>query len=156
MKSKVYFTSKLEPQSLIELYKKIGKELPGNVAVKLHSGEKGNKNYLRPEFVKDIIKHVNGTVVECNTAYPGARNTTKKHTKLMEQHGWSTNFNVDILDSEGEEFLETKLVEDLDFDSLSMMMMSLEIEEAFGFRFEEMVKFETVGEVCSYLEERVG
>lgn len=106
MKSKVYMTSKLEPQSLIELYKKIGKELPGKIAVKLHSGEKGNKNYLKPEFVKDIIEYVNGTVVECNTAYMGARNTTKKHLKLMETHGWSTNFNVDILDSEEEIILE--------------------------------------------------
>ena len=106
MKSKVYFTSKLEPQSLINLYKTIGKELPGNVAVKVHSGEKGNKNYLRTEFVKDIIEYVNGTVVECNTAYLGARNTTKRHTKLMEHHGWSTHFNVDILDSEEEVILE--------------------------------------------------
>ena len=105
-KAKVYFTSKLEPTSLIRLYEKIGKELPGKVAVKLHSGEKGNQNYLKPEFVKDIIEHVNGTVVECNTAYTGARNTTKKHEKLMKEHGWSTNFNVDILDSEEEVILE--------------------------------------------------
>lgn len=106
MKSKVFFTSKLEPQSLINLYNVLGKELPGKVAVKLHSGEKGNQNYLKPEFLKDIIKYVNGTVVECNTAYMGARNTTKKHMKLMEYHGWSTNFNVDILDSEEEMILE--------------------------------------------------
>ena len=106
MKSKVFFTSKLEPQSLINLYNVLGKELPGKVAVKLHSGEKGNQNYLKPEFLKDIIEYVNGTVVECNTAYMGARNTTKKHMKLMEYHGWSTNFNVDILDSEEEMILE--------------------------------------------------
>ena len=105
-KPKVYFTKVLEPSSLVKLYKAIGKELPGNVAVKLHSGEKGNQNYLKPEFVKDIIEHVNGTVVECNTAYSGARNTTKKHIKLMKDHGWSTNFNVDILDSEEEIVLE--------------------------------------------------
>ena len=109
MKSKVYFTSKLEPQSLIELYKKTGKELPGNIAVKVHSGENGNKNYLRPEFLKDMIEYVNGTVVECNTAYLGARNTTKRHIKLMEHHGWSTHFNVDILDSEEEVILENDL-----------------------------------------------
>ena len=105
-KPKVYFTKVLEPSSLVKLYKAIGKELPGNVAVKLHSGEKGNQNYLKPEFVKDIIEHVNGTIVECNTAYSGARNTTKKHIKLMKDHGWSTNFNVDILDSEEEIVLE--------------------------------------------------
>lgn len=105
-KSKVYFTSVLEPSSLVKLYQKIGVALPGKVAVKLHSGEEGNQNYLKPEFVKEIINHVNGTVVECNTAYEGARNTTEKHIKLMESHGWSKNFNVDILDNEGEEVLE--------------------------------------------------
>ena len=106
MKSKVYFTKVLEPSSLIKLYKKLGLELSGNVAVKLHSGERGNQNYLKPEFLKDIIEEVNGTVVECNTAYEGARNTTEKHLELMKEHKWSDNFNVDILDSEGEEVLE--------------------------------------------------
>ena len=100
-KSKVYFTKNITPESLVEIYKVVGKELEGNVAVKVHSGEKGNQNYLRPEFLKEIIEHVNGTVVECNTAYPGQRNTTKKHNKLMEEHGWSKYFNVDILDGEG-------------------------------------------------------
>lgn len=104
-KSKVYFTSILEPSSLIKLYQKLDVALPGRVAVKLHSGEEGNQNYLKPEFVSEIINHVNGTVVECNTAYEGARNTTEKHIKLMESHGWSKNFNVDILDSESEEVL---------------------------------------------------
>ena len=106
MKSKVYFTKVLEPSSLIKLYKKLGLELSGNVAVKLHSGERGNQNYLKPEFLKDIIEEVNGTVVECNTAYEGARNTTEKHLELMKEHKWSDYFTVDILDSEGEEVLE--------------------------------------------------
>lgn len=106
MKSKVYFTKVLEPSSLIKLYKKLGLELPGNVAVKLHSGERGNQNYLKPEFLKDIIEEVNGTVVECNTAYEGARNTTEKHLELMKEHKWSDYFTVDILDSEREEVLE--------------------------------------------------
>ena len=105
-KSKVYFTKVLEPSSLVKLYEAVGKKLPGKVAVKLHSGEKGNQNYIKPEFVKDIIEQVNGIVVECNTAYAGARNTTKKHIKLMKDHGWSTNFNVDILDSDEEVILE--------------------------------------------------
>ena len=105
-KSKVYFTKVLEPSSLIKLYKELGLELPGNVAVKLHSGERGNQNYLKPEFLKEIIEEVNGTVVECNTAYEGARNTTEKHLELMKEHKWSDYFNVDILDSEKEEVLE--------------------------------------------------
>jgi len=100
-KSKVYFTKKLTPESLVEMYKAVGKELTGKLAVKVHSGEKGNQNYLRPEFLKQLIDYVNGTVVECNTAYNGARNTTDKHIKLMEEHEWSKYFNVDILDSEG-------------------------------------------------------
>ena len=77
-KSKVYFTSKISPESVVELYEKLGINLPGKVAIKLHSGEQGNQNYLRPEFVKNIVEKVNGTVVECNTAYPGARDTTEK------------------------------------------------------------------------------
>lgn len=102
-KSKVYFTKQITPESLVEMYKAVGKELTGNVAVKVHSGEKGNQNYLRPEFLKELIDYVNGTVVETNTAYPGQRNSTKKHIKLMEEHEWSKYFNVDILDGEGQD-----------------------------------------------------
>ena len=80
---KVYFTNKIEKESLVKLYDKLGVNLSGSVAVKLHSGEKGNQNYLKPEFVYDIIKRVNGTVVECNTAYEGARNKNDKHVKLL-------------------------------------------------------------------------
>ena len=105
-KSKVYFTSVLEPKSLITLYEKLDIKLSGNIAVKLHSGEEGNQNYLKPEFVKELIDYVNGTVVECNTAYEGERNTTEKHKKLMENHGWSKHFNVDILDAESDIVLE--------------------------------------------------
>ena len=83
------------------MYEVLGVNLPGKVAVKLHSGEQGNKNYLRPEFVKNLVERVNGTVVECNTAYPGARNTTEKHRKLMDEHEWTKYFNVDIMDAEG-------------------------------------------------------
>ena len=100
-KAKVYFTSKITPESLVEIYKSLGVTLNGNVAVKLHSGEDGNQNYVKPEFVKDIIDYVNGTVVECNTAYNGARNETSKHKELMEKHGWNKYFNVDIMDSDG-------------------------------------------------------
>ncbi len=100
-KSKVYFTSKITPESVVEIFEKLGVELKGNVAVKLHSGEKGNQNYIRPEFVKAIVDKVNGTVVECNTAYEGERNVTEKHKKLMDDHGWTKYFNVDIMDAEG-------------------------------------------------------
>ena len=98
-KAKVYFIKEITPENVVKIYKKLGVELPGKVAVKLHSGEQGNQNYLRPEFVKPIIDKVNGTVVECNTAYAGARNTTEKHVELMKEHGWSKYFNVDIMDA---------------------------------------------------------
>ena len=98
---KVYFTKDVGKDSLVKIYKALNKELPGKVAVKLHSGEKGNKNYLRPSYVEELVNYVHGTVVECNTAYPGARNTTEKHRHLMDEHEWTKYFNVDIMDSEG-------------------------------------------------------
>ena len=100
-KAKVYFTKEITEEKVVEMFKVLNKKLNGNVAVKVHSGEKGNKNYLKPEFLKQIINYVEGTVVECNTAYEGARDTTEKHIKLMKEHNWSKYFNVDILDSEG-------------------------------------------------------
>lgn len=101
MKSKVLFTKEISPSGLVKIYEALGKKLNGKVAVKLHSGEEGNQNYLRPEFVRELIHHVNGTVVECNTAYNGARNTTEKHQVLMKKHGWNKYFDVDIMDAEG-------------------------------------------------------
>ena len=101
-KSKVYFTKEISNEGLVKIFKSLNKDLKGKVAVKLHSGEEGNQNYMRPEFVKNLIEYVKGTVVECNTAYEGERNTTEKHIKLMEKHGWSKYFEVDILDSEKE------------------------------------------------------
>ena len=108
MKSKVYFTHEISSEKLIEIYKKLGVELKGKVAVKVHSGEKGNQNYLKPLFYKDIIDYVNGTVVECNTAYDGARNTSEKHLKLLEEHEWSKYYNVDLLDKDAELELPVK------------------------------------------------
>lgn len=102
-KAKVYFTKEISEESIVKMYDALGIKLPGKVAVKVHSGEEGNQNYLHPEFMRKIIEHVNGTVVECNTAYEGARNTTEKHKKLMEDHGWSKYFDVDIMDGEGED-----------------------------------------------------
>lgn len=100
-KSKVFFVKEITPENIIKAYEALGKKLPGKVAVKMHSGEKGNQNYLRAEFVKDVIQHVNGTVVECNTAYEGARNSTEKHRKLIEEHEWNKYFPFDLLDAEG-------------------------------------------------------
>lgn len=98
---KVYFTKNLSSESLVNLYKTAQVTLNGNVAIKVHSGEEGNQNFLHPEYFKDIIDYVKGTVVECNTAYEGKRNTSEKHLQLLEKHGWSKYFNVDLLDEEG-------------------------------------------------------
>lgn len=99
-KSKVYFIKEITPENVVRIFKKLEKELPGKVAVKVHSGEQGNQNYLHPEFMKPMIEYVKGTVVECNTAYEGERNNTTKHKKLLEDHGWSKFFSVDLLDAE--------------------------------------------------------
>ena len=105
MKSKVYFTRDLSPEKVVELYKRLLIELPGKVAVKVHSGEKGNQNYLHPEFWKPMVDYVNGTIVECNTAYGdasgGVRDNTESHLKLLEEHGWNKYFKVDLMDAEG-------------------------------------------------------
>ena len=105
-KAKVYFTREITSDSLVKIYNSLGIELKGNVAVKLHSGEEGNQNYLKPEFMHDIITRVSGTVVECNTAYNGARNTTEKHEELMNNHGWSKFYKTDIIDSERDMVLD--------------------------------------------------
>lgn len=101
MVSKVLFSREITPEKVVEMYRLAGKNLPGKVAVKLHSGEEGNQNFLKPEFWKPMIEYVNGTVVECNTAYEGSRNTTEKHLETLEKHGWNRYFNVDLLDAEG-------------------------------------------------------
>lgn len=99
---KVYFIKGVTQENLIKVYESLNIELKGKVAVKLHSGEQGNQNYIKPEFVKPIIDKVNGTVVECNTAYEGARNTTEKHKKLISEHNWTKYFDVDIMDEDGD------------------------------------------------------
>lgn len=106
MKSKVFFSSVITPEKVVELFHAAANDLPGGilpgkVAVKLHSGEPGNQNFLKPEFWQPIVNDVHGTVVECNTAYDGGRNTTEKHRETMEKHGWSKHFTVDIMDAEG-------------------------------------------------------
>ena len=101
MKSKVYFTREITPEKVLEIYEKLNIELPGNIAIKLHSGEQGNQNFLKPDFWKVRIDKLQGTVVECNTAYDGERNTTEKHKKLIKRHGWNTYFKADLMDAEG-------------------------------------------------------
>ena len=101
MSAKVYFSREITPEKVLELYKLAGKTLEGNVAIKVHSGEKGNQNFLRPDFWKAVVDYVGGTVVETNTAYNGARNTTERHRKLFEEHGWLEHFTLDLLDAEG-------------------------------------------------------
>ena len=98
-KSKVYFTKEINSKSLVKLYEILGFKLEGNIGIKVHSGEEGNQNYIKPEFLKDIIDYVNGTVIECNTAYNGSRNTTDKHLKTIEKHNWNKYFKFDLLDS---------------------------------------------------------
>ena len=101
MASTVYFCRDITPEKVLELYQLLGVTLPGKVAIKLHSGEKGNQNFLKPDFWKPIINHVGGTVVECNTAYKGQRHNTERHLRLLDDHGWSRCFPVDLLDAEG-------------------------------------------------------
>ena len=105
-KSTVYFIKDITPENVVKIYEKLGKELTGKVAVKVHSGEEGNQNYLHPEFMRPIVEHVHGTIVECNTAYEGARNTTEKHQQLIKDHGWTDYFPVDIMDAEADTTLE--------------------------------------------------
>lgn len=105
-KSTVYFIKDITPENVVKIYEKLGKEFTGKVAIKVHSGEKGNQNYLHPEFMRPIVEHVHGTIVECNTAYEGARNTTEKHQQLIKDHGWTDYFPVDIMDAEADTTLE--------------------------------------------------
>ena len=105
MKAKVYFTKEITPEKVVEMYRVLGVELPGKVAVKVHSGEKGNQNFLHPEFWRPMVEEVHGTIVECNTAYGdatgGVRDNTESHLKLIEEHGWNKYFDVDLMDAEG-------------------------------------------------------
>ncbi len=115
MKPKVYFSRTITPEKVLELYKLLGKELPGKVALKVHSGEKGNQNFLGPDFWKPLIDVTGGTIVECNTAYAGQRDTTEKHLELFKYHGWSEMYDVDLLDAEGPDLvLEVKNYKQID------------------------------------------
>ena len=115
-KAKVYFTKEITPESLIRIYEKLGVELKGNVGVKISTGEKGAKNYLKPELISPLVKKLNGTIIECNTAYPGKRNNAKDHLKVAEEHGFTAFANVDIMDSEGEFKIPVKNGKHLEYD----------------------------------------
>lgn len=104
-KAKVYFTREISPENVVRMYEMLGVKLPGKVAVKVHSGEESNQNYLHPEFMRPMVEEVDGTIVECNTAYDGARDTTEKHEKLMAAHGWTDYFDVDIMDADGSDLV---------------------------------------------------
>ena len=101
MKSKVYFSSVITAEQVLKLYRLANKELPGNIAIKVHSGEEGNQNFLKPSFWKPVVDHIGGTIVECNTAYEGSRNTTDRHRQTLKKHGWSDLYAVDLLDAQG-------------------------------------------------------
>ncbi len=105
MKAKVYFTRDIIPENVLKLYEALGIKLPGKIAMKVHSGEKGNQNFLHPEFWRPIVDHLHGTIVECNTAYgdaaAGVRDNTDSHLKLLEEHDWNKYFKVDLMDAEG-------------------------------------------------------
>lgn len=105
MSATVYFSRSITPEKVLELYTLLGKELSGNIAIKVHSGEKGNQNFLRPDFWKPIIDRTGGTVVECNTAYKGQRYTTEDHLRLLRDHGWSSSFSAEILDAQGPDLI---------------------------------------------------
>ena len=104
-KAKDYFTREISPENVVRMYEMLGVKLPGKVAVKVHSGEEGNQNYLHPEFMRPMVEEVDGTIVECNTAYDGARDTTEKHEELMAAHGWTDYFDVDIMDADGSDLV---------------------------------------------------
>lgn len=131
-KAKVYFTRDLSPRGAIKAFEALNKKLEGNTAVKLHSGEPGNQNFLRPAFMKDIIEHVGGTIVECNTAYDGGRDTTEAHRKTMLLHGWTEIGDVDIMDEDedaeltvtGGKHLEVNYVGKNLFNYDSMLVLS--------------------------------
>lgn len=101
-KSKVYFTKDISASSLIKMFDVLGKKLNGKVGVKISTGEKGNNNYLNPKLIKDLVSYVSGTIVECNTAYAGNRNTTALHLETIKEHGFLDIADVDIMDSDGD------------------------------------------------------
>ena len=115
-KSKVYFTKHIDSESLIKIYDALGVTLNGKVGVKVSTGEKGSKGYLKSDLIGPLVKKINGTIIECNTAYPGARNTYEDHIKVAEEHGFTKFANVDIMDANGEFKIPVKKGKHLKYD----------------------------------------
>lgn len=115
-KSKVYFCKKITPENLIKIYEALGIELKGNVGVKVSTGEAGSRGYLKADLIGPLVKKINGTIIECNTAYPGKRNTAEDHMKVAEEHGFTSFANVDIMDAEGEMKIPVKDGKHLEYD----------------------------------------
>lgn len=114
--SKVYFTKEINADSLIKIYEALGVELPGKVGVKVSTGEDGSKGYLKADLISPLVKKLNGTIIECNTAYPGARNTAEEHMAVAKKHGFTSFANVDIMDAEGEFKIPVKKGKHLKYD----------------------------------------
>lgn len=116
MKSKVFFTKEITPESLIKIYEALGVELKGNVGVKVSTGEAGSKGYLKADLIGPLVKKLNGTIIECNTAYPGARTNAEDHLKVAEEHGFTSFAKVDIMDADGEFKIPVKNGKHLEYD----------------------------------------
>ena len=116
MKSKVYFTKEITPDSLIKIYEILGVELKGNIGIKVSTGEKGAKGYLKADLIGPFVKMLNGTIIECNTAYPGARTNYEDHIKVAEEHGFTKFAKVDIMDKDGEFKIPVKNGKHLKYD----------------------------------------
>ena len=114
--SKVYFTKEITPESLIKIYEALGVELPGKVGVKVSTGEDGSQGYLKADLIGPLVKKLNGTIIECNTAYPGARNTAEEHMEVAKKHGFTSFADVDIMDAEGEFKIPVKKGKHLEYD----------------------------------------
>ena len=114
--SKVYFTREISPEALVRIYKALGKEAKGRVAVKISTGESGGHNYLKPELIGRLVKEVDGTIVECNTAYGGSRNTSAAHWKTIREHGFDKIARVDIMDEEGDMQIPVKDTTHIKYD----------------------------------------
>ena len=116
MSSKVYFTKEITPESLIKIYKALGVDLLGKVGVKVSTGEDGAKGYLKAELIGPLVRSLNGTILECNTAYPGARNTAKDHIEVAKKHGFTSFAPVDIMDADGDFKIPVKNGKHLKYD----------------------------------------
>lgn len=116
MKSKVYFIKEITPENLIKIYQALGIELPGKVGIKVSTGEAGAKGYLKADLIAPLVKQLNGTIIECNTAYPGQRNTAEDHLKVAAEHGFTEFAEVDIMDADGELKIPVKKGKHLKYD----------------------------------------